>query len=295
MNDPNQYQSQFGFPEEWANFDRRHPQWRDCLMNIMKAIDLAFTRMLERTPDKSPENDKFIYMYGRMCVEDFTEILLVVGNGYGVAAMKLLRSFYEHTITLHYLSEHPDEIQKFANFYHVQNYKLMKSVAKTFEGIFAYPPEKLEKARQKSKEVEKQFMVKTCREKGCTCTHEHVNHTWSKLDFVSMTGQVGELGRMVSAAYVYPLRHAHSTWAGMAERVEAGESHMTFQHDNNPDTGEQALMMAHQCLLDVLGVQVVWFKLIKLGEQLHTCHDDFAKVWSPDLLARLEAEQAATK
>ncbi len=91
----------------------------------------------------------------------------------------------------------------------------------------------------------------------------------------------------------YPLRHAHSTWAGMAERVETGESQMTFQRDNRPEMAEQALVVAHQSLLDVLQVQCKWFKLPELGEQLLTCFTDFAKVWSPDFLARLEAEQGA--
>ena len=61
-------------------------------------INLAFTQtQVMKTPI-----DKFVYFYGNLVAEDFMELFLMAVNGYGFAAMKLLRSMYEHTVTLKY-------------------------------------------------------------------------------------------------------------------------------------------------------------------------------------------------
>ena len=51
--------------------------------------------------------NKFVYFFGRVVLEDFMEITLVCYHGYGVAASKLVRTMYEHAVTLYYLHEHP--------------------------------------------------------------------------------------------------------------------------------------------------------------------------------------------
>lgn len=88
--------SVYGFAEEATSFNRRHPLWQERFVRLSQAIDMAFTR----TQTMSNADEKFVYFYGVLVVEDFMEIFLMAANGYGVAAMKLLRSMYEHTVTL---------------------------------------------------------------------------------------------------------------------------------------------------------------------------------------------------
>src|ERR1700722_14035616 len=110
----------FGFPEEAEKFRQRHPLWVDRFPNIVNAVNTAFTRI--QTMESAA--DKMVYFYGRMCAEDFMEILLVCGNGYGAAALKLVRSMYEHAVTLRYLHEHAEEVENFMLYSRVQQYKL---------------------------------------------------------------------------------------------------------------------------------------------------------------------------
>jgi hypothetical protein len=42
--------------------------------------------------------DKFVLMFGRICVEDFLEVILCCGNGNGHAAEKLVRGLYERAV-----------------------------------------------------------------------------------------------------------------------------------------------------------------------------------------------------
>src|SRR5208283_4349305 len=167
----------FGFPDEGERFQQRHPLWGERFPNLARAIDMSFTRVQVM----SAPQDKFVYLYGRMCAEDFMEMLLVCGNGYGTAGMKLLRTMYEHTITLRYLHEHPDEVGAFMDYHRVQQYKLMKPILEVF-GNDALPPDTVADVERKFAEVKDEFMVTDCK----TCGTKRLNHTWNKLDFVSM-------------------------------------------------------------------------------------------------------------
>jgi hypothetical protein len=129
------------------------------------------------TSDENPL-DKFVYFYGNLVAEEFLELFLMAVNGYGFGAMKLLRSMYEHTVTLKYLHEHLDELQAFFDFDRVQQYKLTQQIIETF-GEDALPPETVATTEREYAEVKDKFMVKSCKSK--TCSEQRVGHTWSKL------------------------------------------------------------------------------------------------------------------
>src|SRR5580692_7479548 len=117
----------YGFPDECKKFDQRHPVWNEIMGNLVKAMNLAFTRVqvMEGVADK------LVYFFGRIVLEDFMEITLVCYHGYGVAASKLVRSMYEHAVTLRYLHEHPEEIDTFLNYHRIQNDKLISRLIET--------------------------------------------------------------------------------------------------------------------------------------------------------------------
>src|SRR2546428_10537858 len=88
----------YGFPDECRNFDERHPLWNEMMGNLVRELNLAFTRV----EVMKGSADKFVYFFGRIILEDFMEVALVCYHGYGVAASKLVRSMYEFTVTLRY-------------------------------------------------------------------------------------------------------------------------------------------------------------------------------------------------
>jgi hypothetical protein len=262
----------FGFVEEAAKFRQRHPLWVDRSQNLTGAINAAFTR--SQTMDNVA--DKFVYFYGRMCAEDFNEILLVCGNGYGAAGMKLLRSMYEHTVTLRYLHDNPEEVENFMDYHRVQQYKLTKPIFETF-GRTVLSPEIVAEVERRYAEVRDKFMVT-----ACECGAKRVNHTWSKLDFVSMAKKTGALGTLIVHGYFLPLRHAHTTFGGLTERLEIVNEQIGFQHESQPEMADTVLMTAHNCLLAALEVQNERFNISGLGDKLQTCLRDWAEIWTPD-------------
>lgn len=272
MSDEQSFVLSFGYPEEGTKFQQRHPLWAERFVNLTRAIEMAFTRVQMMSGP-----DKFIYLFGRMCAEDFMEILLVCGHGYGVAGMKLLRSMYEHAVTLRYLHDHPDEIRAFMDYDHVQQYKLMKRILQTF-GKDMISPDVVASVEGKYAEVKEDFMITDCDE----CGTKRLNHTWNKLDFVSMAKKTGAIGTLIVGGYFLPLRHAHSTFAGLKERLEIVDDRMGFQPESQPKMADRALSMAHNCILNVLEVQNERFKIDGLAEELQTCFKDYLEVWAPD-------------
>lgn len=285
MNNPDDLTMLFGFPEEWESYQKRHPQWFEVKPRLERIIGMAFTR----TALMDTAIEKFVYFYGNLVAEDFMEILLMVGNGYGYGAMKLLRSMFEHTIVLKYLHEHPEELQAFFDYDRVQQRKLMYQILEIF-GKDALPPETIAKTEKQYEEVKSQFTVKTCNMKNCPCPHTRVNHTWSKLDFVAMAKQTGVFGDMRVNAYQVLLRHAHATYRSMIERLEMRDDTLGFRRESQPQEADEALMTAHNCLLVAIEVQKEQFNIPGLEQALSDAVVDWARVWSPESVERLKAQ-----
>lgn len=114
----------FGFQEEWNHFRERNPRFEEVLPRLHELRSGVFDREL----DSSEPIERFVMLYGRMCMEEFFEILLMCGNGYGIGAQKILRGFWEKAVTLEYLIAHPDELDDFFDYHHITDYKLFNSV-----------------------------------------------------------------------------------------------------------------------------------------------------------------------
>jgi hypothetical protein len=275
----------FGFPEEFEQFHQRHPLWAERFSNLTHAIGLAFTR----TQTMSEPEDKLVYFYGKLCAEDFMEILLICGNGYGAAAMKLLRCMYEHAVTLRYLHDHPDDASAFMDYHHVQQHKLAKSIIETFGGD-ALSESITEDVEQKYAQVKDQFIVTDCKKCGTT----RINNTW-KMDFVSMAKKAGAIGTLVVPGYFLPLRHAHATFGALEERLEIVDDRMGFKADSQPEMADDALRIAHNCILNALDVQKERFKIDGLEEQLQTCFHDYLEIWITDAKPLDNSDQQAPR
>jgi hypothetical protein len=264
----------YGYPEECARFSARHPLWGEMMANLVKALDIAFTRV-QATYSIC---DGFVYFFGRVISEDFMEITLISQHGYGVAASKLVRSMYEFTVTLEYLHKHPEEADTFLDYHLVQQDKLLSRIVEIF-GESVIDAKAIEKVRKKAADVKSDFMIPVCDHPGAKM---RLNHTWNKLDFVSMAKTTGDLGDLIIPGYYLPLRHAHPAVGGFAERLEIVNGTMSLKSESQADIADRSLMTAHNCILFMLTVQKDHFKLGALEEPLQVCLRDFVSIWASD-------------
>jgi len=264
----------YGYPEECASFSARHPLWEEMMANLVKALDIAFTRV--QTTDSN--SDRFVYFFGRVISEDFMEITLISQHGYGVAASKLVRSMYEFTVTLEYLHKHPEEADTFMNYHLVQKDKLLSRIIEIF-GENIIDAKTTAEVRKKAADIKGDFMIPVCDHPGAKT---RLNHTWNKLDFVSMAKTTGELGDLIIPGYYLPLRHAHPTFGGFVERLEIVNGTMSLKSESQTEIADSSLMTAHNCILFMLTVQKDHFELGALEEALQICLRDFVRIWAPD-------------
>ena len=264
----------YGFPDECRKFEQRHPLWQEIMPNLERALNLAFTRVQVM---QGPA-DKLVYFFGRVCLEDFMEILLVCYHGYGVAASKLVRSMYEYAVTLRYLHEHPTEVKTFLDYHLVQNDKLIGRLIETF-GDTILPAETIAEAKRKAAEIKEDFMIPVCDHPEAKL---RLNHTWNRLDFAAMAKKTGALGTLIIPGYYFPLRHAHPTSGGLTERLEIVDGRMGIKSDAQPEIADRSLMTAHNCILNALEVQKEHFTIEGLEVAMQVCYRDFVRIWSPD-------------
>jgi Family of unknown function (DUF5677) len=260
-----------GFPEEWEDFAKRHSLFLKRFPSLVAALNTAFIRRATL----SEHIDKFIFFYGRLCCEDFFEVGLCCGNGYGAAALKLVRSLYERAVTLRYIHEHPEELTDFWDYHLVTAYKLLTPVDDTL-GAKTVPAEMRAKVSADFESVKERFMVTTCE----TCGTRRLNHTWSKLDFVSMSKKTGVLGKLIVPGYYFPLRHAHATVGALLSRLEDSEIEgISFAPTAQRKEADDALMTAQNVIVDVLNVQDERFNIPGLKEQIQRIIDHLMEMY----------------
>jgi hypothetical protein len=260
-----------GVPSEWKAFQERHRLFLERYHNLADALRTAFIRRAEL---EAPI-DKFVFEYGRLCCEDFHEVLLLCGNGYGIGALKLLRTLYEHAVTLCYLSEHPEELSAFWDYSFVAQHKILAPILEAF-GEDSVDRKVADEIERRFADVKEQFLVTDCKE----CGSKRLNHTWSKLDFVAMAKKTDAIGRLIVLGYLLPLRHAHATAASLESRLEMlDDGTVSFIPTAQRKEADQALVTAHNVILKVLGVQNTKFAVPGLNDKLQVCMQDFLDMY----------------
>jgi Family of unknown function (DUF5677) len=233
-------------------------------------MDLAFQRKFS---SKGPE-ERTIYSLGRMCAEEFYEITVLATNGYGFGALRLVRSLYERAVTLAFLSDSPDQVTAFLNYHAVAQFKLMKAIDESF-GPGTLSVEAVERTQRDYDEVRENYQVTLCAE----CGTRRTNHTWHKLDVVSMAKKT-IFAPIIIPGYYVPMSQTHSTARALISRLEeTGDGGLGFNPDPQPKQADEALMTAHNIMLGVIEVQKKYFDLDALAGPLSKCIQDWKDIW----------------
>lgn len=263
----------YGCPEEWAPFSERHQEFLKRFGSIENAIHTAFDKGHESASGLA----KVIYFQGRLVVEEFMEVLLLCGNGYGVGAQKIIRGMFERAVTARYLFGHPAEVHNFLDFNHVAQHKMLVVMQRS-TGQAILSPEHDAEVKKQYERVKPQFMIPACE----TCGTTRLNHTWTRVDIVSMAQNTKNLWPLITAGYYLPLQQSHSTVGAIFSRLvplEKSSDAMMFDSDSQRNTADGALYTAHIILLDALDLQREYFKIGELQQQMQTCWSDLAEIW----------------
>jgi hypothetical protein len=126
---------------EQQKFLAANPARIEAIQNLYASAKLVFLRTLH-TDEPA---DRVGFYLGRICVEEFSEILLLAGNGHGVGALKVLRGMYERAVTSAYILANPDQAELFLDYDKVNKHKAYMHSKKLGEYGPHLPPEMIEK------------------------------------------------------------------------------------------------------------------------------------------------------
>ncbi|SRR6266700_52476 len=112
--------------EQSRAFVARNPRFPDALLKLFETANKCFGR----NPHPKSHLENVCFWLGHTCRQDFCEIVFLAVNGYGAGATKILRSLYERAVTIEYLIQNPNKIDRFLQFAALQENKAMEAALK---------------------------------------------------------------------------------------------------------------------------------------------------------------------
>lgn len=263
----------FGLCDEWTIFQERHEKFMENAQSLFETFHNIFIRDV----GTSNSADRVVFMLGRLAVEDFMEILLLCGNGYGVGGMKLLRGLYEKAVNLGYITKKPDKAEQFLEYHFIHQGKHFNHAKQAFrmdEHLSSSQIEQIETAYRKAKEKYQEVLCKKC---GTTRTRL----SWSELDLLSMA-RVAGLDNFYLQCYFDPTLQAHTTVSALVSRLKVKDNgQVSFDERTQRDKAELALISAHQIILYVVDIENTYFKM-GLENEIQKRFADFMYAWKKE-------------
>ena len=232
--------------------------------SVTKTHDLCFEMLKLATPKLKRQEKTIVWLLGASCLREFDEIMLLAGNGYGTGAMKLMRSFYERTVTMGFLAANPDQVQRFVDFSAIHWHQLLVEADEMHED-FKIPDEE-----RKRVEADYEAAKATFRDEKCPTCGRRPPTSWTKVDMKTMASKVDkQIRQFCYNAYLVPTFHMHTTHWGIVNQSDIGESgKLRFSSVNVQETAAQkAFEQAFILLMQTMSVLDGFFEL-NMGKQL---------------------------
>lgn len=268
-------QIKIGKPDEWQAFQMRHPNFIKKLQPLYETLNKMFIREIKSSEAADKPASRVVFYLGRLAVEDFNEILLLCGNGYGIGGMKILRGLYERAVTLAYISENPDKAEDFLDYFNIHQWKFLNHVRQ----VFAL--DKLNLSSEEEAEIQNNYekVKERYKEVLCEkCDKTRIRNSWSKLDTLSMARNAG-IDKLYVPCFFHPTLQTHTTVASLCSRLKLrDDSGLTFIDGPQHKEADFSITGAHNLILCVLDAVNGYFKM-GLQEEIEDRFRDFQLIW----------------
>jgi hypothetical protein len=248
----------FGFPD----FGQR--VYRDYQSAFDQAILVStFANKMFAQADKALlKREKFvIYLLVRMAVTGWTELLILVGNGAGLGAMKISRGMFESGVMAEYLRRTPEEIDDYLDFFHVLSWKRLQMCPDSFK------PRQKKKIKSEYERVKARFENR----KG------KVRDQWNRHSIRQMASVLGRLNQYDLPYSIAASMH-HSNFEAMASHIGRERKRLYIDQPPSMNWIPQAFISGHVYLLQALDTLNECFQL-GFDSELKAENDAFFEVW----------------
>ena len=219
--------------------------------------------------------DRVVFLIGRLCVEDFSEVFLLSGNGYGFGALKILRGLYERAVTSAYIAKHPEQADAFLEYHHIHQGKMLTHAKPLLnKARNQITSEELRSTEELYKTYKGKFREPLCKK----CNTYRTRFSWSPLDLASMARDV-DMEALYFAGYYFPTLQSHATASAVMYRLKMEtDGHISFDPESQRDWSDRALVAAHNVIIRVLLTQNTYFNLL-LDDEIQQRMNDFGEIW----------------
>lgn len=214
------------------------------------------------------------FFLGNEAAEEFGEVFVLAGNGYGSGGLQIIRGMYERLVTLRYLIDNPNELDTWLEYRHVFLRRLAQTAIRSISHD-AIPEHVMKEIEADYARVRSNYLVPQCE-----CGKTRVNHTWTRLDLPSMASQDEWLNGMLVEAYYLPMIHTHANPSAMSVRalkLEGGS--LGFNAGASPILADHAMATAHKLLLYAAELQHRYFDMDNL-ELRNKCWSECKEAWA---------------
>ena len=267
-----------GNPAEWACFQTTHRAFLRHVPSVVALAEHAFAK-----PEHPEEAvDRAIYGLTKLCVEEFMEIIVLCGNGYGIGGLRLIRTLYENAVIARHLHLNPQDGALFLDYLFVSEKKILDAIER--ETGQPTPDALREQSDREFTRVKGPFEVELCPD----CHRRGMNYRWSKLDFIAMANKARGLDDLVIPAYRDALRYTHAGVGGLFARLEGNAEGVWYRTAPHPEEATSALLLSNDIVLRVIAFYIEHFKIEGLDDELRRGVDEYRKVWEPRMAGKTE-------
>jgi hypothetical protein len=246
---------EFGFPDFAATVFAEHAP---ALMLAYEHSHLA-NRMIGALPNEMSRDQVVINMLVRMTTTGWIELLMLVGHGAGLGAMKIARGMFETAVMAEYLKRTPEEIADYIEYGHVLDFKRIKLFPE------AVSDEKASEIEDEYTRVKPRFENKNGK----------VRNHWNKHPISYMAEKV-ERGQQYEIPYSIAASIHHGNFEAMIAHLSGDETQLDIDSPPSLAWVKQALVSGHVYLLQALNTLNTSFDL---GFDLNAAGEEFEKVW----------------
>ncbi len=249
-------------------------------MQKVQAVYKTLEKVFIRSAQTSEPADRIVFYLGRLCSEDFSEIILLCGNGYGVAGIKLLRGMYEKAVTSAFIAKKPEEAELFLDYHLIHQKKALNHLRQVYnadEMKELISESQMEEIQNEANRVREQFKEVLCE----TCNLTRDRFSWSKLGIPDMAKIAGDGYRQLYyPCYYRPTLQTHTTVAAILERLVMKEDgSIIFNEGAQRQAAREAIHLAHNLIIQVINTQNDYFSL-GTEKDIEERVSDFQEVWS---------------
>jgi len=223
-----QPQVQMGYPDFWPVILRRYGRFFDLAQQLGPTINDVFSQ------SHTEPLHKVCRQLSKMVANSVGAVLLLGVNGYGVDAIKIVRSMFEAAVTVRYLCKHPDEFVDYSDFHFIVAMKRYRYMEK-------YAPEQLKNVTQDALKHGKQGFAAVVPK---FTTDGRVRGRWSKKPFSQLCADI-DLEEHYLTFYEFASNITHANISGLMAQADPQPGVMDVDIAPSEQFVDMALRTAH--------------------------------------------------